>query len=77
MFCDMTKQRAEALVKEAMKAEKLPKSLAHPMNLREDSDFRSDGQPGWTVSIEECWISEDVRADRRSQKWLNVIFRKG
>lgn len=28
------------------------------------------------VSIEVCWISEDVRADRRSQKWLNVIFRK-
>ena len=28
------------------------------------------------VSIEACWISEDVRADRRSQKWLNVIFRK-
>ena len=26
---------------------------------------------------EACWISEDVRADRRSQKWLNVIFRKG
>lgn len=29
------------------------------------------------ASIEACWISEDVRADRRSQKWLNVIFRKG
>lgn len=28
------------------------------------------------ASIEACWISEDVRADRRSQKWLNVIFRK-
>ncbi|MGO4997871.1 hypothetical protein [Oribacterium sp. Sow4_G1_1] len=26
------------------------------------------------ASIEACWISEDVRADRRSQKWLNVIF---
>lgn len=77
LFCDMTEQRAEALVKDEMEAEKLPKSLGHPMNLREDSDFRSDGQPGWTVSIEACWISEDVRADRRSQKWLNVIFRKG
>ena len=28
------------------------------------------------VSVEACWISEDVRVDRRSQKWLNVIFRK-
>lgn len=28
------------------------------------------------VQIAECWISEDVRADRRSQKWMNGIFRK-
>lgn len=34
-------------------------------------------QPEDGVSIEACWISEDVRADRRSQKWLNVIFGKG
>ena len=47
LFCDMTEQRAEALVQ------------------------TEDG-----ARIETCWISEDVRADRRSQKWLNVIFRK-
>lgn len=76
LFCDMTEQRAEALVKEAMEAENLLTSLEHPMNLLGDQAVRSDGQLGWTVSIEECWISEDVRADRRSQKWLNVIFRK-
>ena len=29
------------------------------------------------ASIEASWISEDVRVDRRSQKWLNVIFRRG
>ena len=29
------------------------------------------------VRIEECWVSEDVRADRRSQQWLNVVFRRG
>lgn len=46
-FCDMTEQRAEALIQ------------------------TEDG-----VNIGACWISEDVRADRRSQKWLNVIFRK-
>lgn len=28
------------------------------------------------VRIEECWTSEDVRADQRSQKWMNGIFRK-
>lgn len=73
LFCDMTEQRAEALAKEAVK----PESLKHPMKLRGDQDPRTDGQPAWTVSIEACWISGDVRADRRSQKWLNVIFRKG
>lgn len=77
LFCDMTEQRAEALAQEAMRAEPLLKSLKHPMKLREDPDPRTDEQPAWTVSIEACWISEDVRADRRSQKWLNVIFRKG
>lgn len=77
LFCDMTEQRAEALVKEAMEAENLLTSLEHPMNLLGDQAVRSDGQLGWTVSIEACWISEDVRADRRSQRWLNVIFRKG
>ena len=77
LFCDMTEQRAEALAKEAMGAEPLQNSLRHPTNLRGDQDLRTVGRPAWTVSIEACWISEDVRADRRSQKWLNVIFRKG
>ena len=72
LFCDMTEQRAEALAQEAMQ----PESLRHPMHLGGDRAFRTDEQPAWTVSIEACWISEDVRADRRSQKWLNVIFRK-
>ena len=76
LFCDMTEQRAEALAQEAMRAEPLLKSLKHPMKLREDQDPRTDEQPAWMVSIEACWISEDVRTDRRSQKWLNVIFRK-
>ena len=77
LFCDMTEQRAEALAQEAMGAGLLQNSKRHPMNLRGDQDFQTDGQTGWTVSIEASWISEDVRADRRSQKWLNVIFRKG
>ena len=76
LFCDMTEQRVEALVKEAMRAESFPKPIGHPMNLGGDQALRTDGQPAWTVSIEACWISEDVRADRRSQQWLNVIFRK-
>lgn len=76
LFCDMTEQRVEALVKEAMRAESFPKPIGHPMNLGGDQALRTDGQPAWTVSIEARWISEDVRADRRSQKWLNVIFRK-
>lgn len=77
LFCDMTAQRAEALAQEAMRADPLLKSLKDSMNLRGDQDPRTDGKPAWTVSIEACWISEDVRADRRSQKWLNAIFRKG
>lgn len=77
LFCDMTEQRAEALAQEAMRADPLLKFLKHPMKLRGDQDSRTDGQPAWTVSIEACWISEDVRADRRSQKWLNVVFRRG
>lgn len=77
LFCDMTEQRAEALAKEAMGAEPLQNSLRHPTNLRGDQAFRTDVKPVWTASIEACWISEDVRADRRSQKWLNVIFLKG
>ncbi len=73
LFCDMTEQRAEALAQEAMQ----PESLRHPMHLGGDRALRTDEQPAWTVSIEACWISEDVRADRRSQQWLNVIFQKG
>jgi hypothetical protein len=37
------------------------------------SDFLKD-IPG--ISLEELWITNDVRPDRGEEKWLNLILRK-
>lgn len=50
-------------------------------NGRYFTDFREDtfqefinGIP--ELTIEDCWITGDVRSERGDEKWLNLIFRK-
>ena len=41
-----------------------------------EKSFQEYLESNTQVEIDECWISTDVRPDRRDEKWLNLILKK-
>lgn len=48
----------------------------HFTNFTEDS-FRGFLRQADGLTIEDCWVTSDVRPERGNEMWLNLILRKG